>query len=57
MFKLNQRPVSSAFRGNRKKTFSLKRENEADKYLDDYLKRRYDYLKDQVITSQGQTTS
>ncbi|CDW85791.1 protein kinase domain containing protein [Stylonychia lemnae] len=43
VFKLNQRPTTSAFRGQsgRKKTFSMKREeaNNAEKYLDDYLRR------------------
>jgi hypothetical protein len=43
VFKINQRPVSSAFRGgNRKKTFSMKRENETDKFLDEYLKKKVD---------------
>lgn len=47
VFKVNNaRPATSAFRGPgaRKKTFSIKRENEAERCLDDYLKRRYDQL-------------
>lgn len=59
VFKVNpqvtqtQRPATGIFRGNnRKKAFSVKRggDSEADKQLDDYLQKRYDYLKDKVNT-------
>lgn len=38
MFKINQRPISSAFRRSNGKTFSMRRENEVDKVMDDRLK-------------------
>ena len=34
------------FKVNRKKTFSMKRENDADKLLDQYLQNKYDNMKD-----------
>ena len=59
VFKVNpmatqtQRPATGIFRGNRKKAFSVKRDTDADKQLDDYLQKRYDYLKDKVSTGKN----
>jgi hypothetical protein len=42
--------VSGIFRANRKKTFSIKRENEADKLMDNYIQKRFENMRDKTGT-------